>query len=416
MPLAPKPPKPLNEQARLEALKSYDILYSDNEQVFDDITKLAAYICGTPMALITFIDDERQWFKSKIGLDGSSTTRDEAFCAYAIHQSNVMIVSDPTTDKRFESNPLVTSDPNIRFYAGAPLMTQDGFGLGTLCVIDDKKKELSDAQIDALDKLRNIIVYQLELRKAIKTREKNEIEVKNLEKRVEMMIRELNSKNAEFSDLSKVLSHDLRAPLRGITSLAEWLLEDYESELNDDIKEKIQLIQERTRSLNNLLDAVIEYANGTKPISDNKPTNIETILSDAIKTVAMPERFKVDISGEWPILLVDKQHFTTIFELLLIYAVNNNDNNEDLVEIKSRRESDSWLITFKEYGRGISDRNKEKIFQLFESKLAGDDEFGVGLSLVKKNIELYGGTVKVHSEQGKWTEFELMIPSTMEVN
>jgi len=124
------------ESHRLNSLQLYGILDTAAERAFDDLTKLAAAICGTPIGLVSLVDDKRQWFKSRQGLDVDETPRENAFCSFAIAQSEVMIVKDAQDDARFQGNPLVTGDPNIRFYAGAPLTVANGESLGTLCVID----------------------------------------------------------------------------------------------------------------------------------------------------------------------------------------------------------------------------------------------------------------------------------------
>ncbi len=153
------------EAARLEALRQYKILDTPSEQVYDDITALAAFICGVPIALISLVDADRQWFKSKVGLDVDATTRDVSFCAHAILSKSVMIVNDALEDVRFEHNPLVTGVPNIRFYAGVPLCTPDDHRIGTLCVIDHQPRELSEYQTRTLEALARQVVMQLELRR-----------------------------------------------------------------------------------------------------------------------------------------------------------------------------------------------------------------------------------------------------------
>ena len=156
---------PQNEKKRLKVLWQYEVLDTVPEEVFDNLTELAAKICEAPIALISLVDEKRQWFKAKFGTNVSETPRDFSFCAQAITQTDLFIVPDATRDQRFAHNPLVTSEPKIRFYAGAPLITPDGHALGTLCVIDKVPRELRPGQKQALRILAHHVVSQLELRR-----------------------------------------------------------------------------------------------------------------------------------------------------------------------------------------------------------------------------------------------------------
>ena len=178
---------PKDEPSRLDALRRYAILDTLPEQEFDDLTRLAALICGTPVALVSFVDAKRQWFKSKLGIEASETPREISFCAHAILEQAVMVIPDALADERFRSNPLVTGEPKIRFYAGAPLLTQDGHALGTICVADRTPSDLTQPQREALAALARLVVAELELRRnvsdlsqAIRERHRTEKEMDQL--------------------------------------------------------------------------------------------------------------------------------------------------------------------------------------------------------------------------------------------
>lgn len=158
---------PANEDDRLDALRELEILDTAAEPEFDDLALIASQICGTPISMISLIDRDRQWFKSKIGMKAEETSRDVAFCAHAITQRDLFVVPDATEDPRFSANPLVTADPKIRFYAGAPLRTPDGHALGTLCVMDRAPRKLTAEQESALRALSRQVEAQLELRRRL---------------------------------------------------------------------------------------------------------------------------------------------------------------------------------------------------------------------------------------------------------
>ncbi|TVR05708.1 MAG: GAF domain-containing sensor histidine kinase [Phormidium sp. GEM2.Bin31] len=164
----PAAPYPENEAERQRSLEQYNLLDTLPEQAFDDITLLAAHVCQTPIALVSLIDRDRQWFKAKVGIDAEETPREQAFCAHAILEPNqVLVVPNAEDDPRFADNPLVTGGPQIRFYAGSPLQTPDGQAIGTLCTIDDKPRELTQEQIQGLQALSRQVVAQMELRRNV---------------------------------------------------------------------------------------------------------------------------------------------------------------------------------------------------------------------------------------------------------
>ncbi|MDP9898909.1 GAF domain-containing protein [Variovorax ginsengisoli] len=156
---------PTQESARLADLRRLGVLDSLEEQAYDDITRMAATVCGTPMALITLVDDRRQWFKSRIGVQQTETPREVSFCAHAMAQPDQpLVIEDTAKDERFVANPLVTGEPHIRFYAGAPLVTAAGQALGTVCVLDSRPRAISDHQLEQLQFMAQQVVVMLEAR------------------------------------------------------------------------------------------------------------------------------------------------------------------------------------------------------------------------------------------------------------
>lgn len=203
-------PVPPNEAARLRALRDYDVLDTLPEQAYDDLSKLASIICGTPIALISLIDDDRQWFKSRVGLEAPETPRDQAFCAHAIvRPDEVMVVRDATHDDRFADNPLVTSTPSIRFYAGAPLISPSGAALGTMCVIDTEPRDLTPKQVEALGVLSRQVVALLELRRSLASIEDAALQQGRYVEKLEAYQRELERQGSEL--LTQALTDALTA-------------------------------------------------------------------------------------------------------------------------------------------------------------------------------------------------------------
>lgn len=181
----------VDEAARVQALRSYDVVDTPPEQAFDDLTALAARICGAPISLLSLLDSHRAWFKSHHGFDLAETPREASFCTYAIGGDELLVVADTLEDERFASNPLVTGEPKARFYAGAPLVTSDGYRLGTLCVLDRSPRSLSDEDQEALRALAGQAVAQLELRRMAEA-------LKQSEQRFQSIIEEANEAYISF--------------------------------------------------------------------------------------------------------------------------------------------------------------------------------------------------------------------------
>jgi signal transduction histidine kinase len=202
-------PLPVNETDRLAALYGLGILDTEPEKDFDDIVALASVVCGVPMSLVSLIDTDRQWFKARLGTDLIETSRDLSFCAHAILGKDLLVVPDARHDARFADNPAVTSDGGVRFYAGAPLVTTDGFGLGTLCVVDSEPRRLNVEQLQALRALARQVTSQLELRRYAAALANTTARLQELERRKD--------------DLAALVGGELKAPLRLMDAYLEGL-------------------------------------------------------------------------------------------------------------------------------------------------------------------------------------------------
>ncbi len=257
--LMQNPQIPLNESDRQAALDRYNILDTLPEQEYDDLTQLAASICGTPIALISLIDRDRQWFKSRIGIDASETPRDISFCGHIVASNEMLQVNDVSQDPRFADNPLVVNDPNIRFYAGVPLRTSDNFTLGTLCVIDRQTRDLTPTQIQQLEALSRLVISQLELRR---NNEAANLLVSVLESANKVSM--LQQAILDSVNLS-VISTDLQGTIQSFNSGAEAMLGYTSSEaigqtpaIFHDINEIIESAHQLSAELNQTIEAGFE--------------------------------------------------------------------------------------------------------------------------------------------------------------
>lgn len=251
-----------NEDQRLEALKQLEVLDTEDEKAFDELTELASAICGTPISLISLVDADRQWFKSKKGLNAEQTDRNSAFCAHAILQDQVLEVQNALEDERFHDNPLVVDQPDIRFYAGAPLVTADGHAIGTLCVIDQQPKQLDEQQKKALSILSKQVMSQLELR---------------------LHNRRLEKLNKTRDQIFAMVAHDLRSPFTAILGLSRGLTKRIEKLTPERIVESAHSILNSSMRVYQMLDELLQWSQQAIGDVELKPEVI--VLDDLVQSV-----------------------------------------------------------------------------------------------------------------------------------
>tara|TARA_R110000868_G_scaffold114726_2_gene307088 strand:+ start:2127 stop:3281 length:1155 start_codon:yes stop_codon:yes gene_type:complete len=378
-------------------LRSYSILDTLPESDYDNITKIAAEICGTPISLISLIDDKRQWFKSHHGLDATETPKEYAFCGHAINTPNdVFIVQDARKDERFHDNPLVTGDPHVIFYAGVPLVSEAGLPLGTLCVIDHKPNLLSQSQISSLSALSNQVINLLELRKS--------------KQQLERTIMELEEKNEGLERFAVVAAHDLKTPLINISSLAQLFQNQYKDILDSEGLEMLEMIIGSSGNLIGLIDGLLQYSKSESLLREGKSDiELQMLRTDLEGLFNYDHQLKLVLKSD---LTKIKAHKTALHQILInliTNAIKYHDKETVEIELGVSESDTHFLFYVKDNGPGIETIHQERIFKIFE-KLAATDKFGVrgngiGLATVKKIVEKLGGAIRVESELGKGAKF-----------
>lgn len=395
------PSKHINERERLKDLDSYSILDTLPEKDYDNLTALAAAICGTPIALISLIDEKRQWFKSHHGLDATETPREIAFCAHAINDAeNVFMVHDSRTDFRFHDNPLVTNDPKVIFYAGVPLISDENLPLGTLCVIDHIPNSLNESQITSLSALANQVVNLLKLRKA------NAL--------LEESVLRLEEKNTELEQFAYVAAHDLKSPLIGISGIAKLFTSEYNSKIDVQGQNMLALIESGADKLRRLIDGLLDYSRSETVLKEVKSVvNIETLKTEFLNLFSYEKDLKLEMKTSMVEIYTSRTALDQIFINLIANAIKYN--NKDSVEIEIGISENDKFYTFyvEDNGEGIEKNVQDKIFNIFEI-ISPKDRFGntgngIGLATVKKLVEKLGGTITVESIVGEGSKFVFSI-------
>jgi len=405
------PEIPKNEEERLLELFKYDILDSPREAEFDDLVKLASNICKAPISLITLVDTDRQWFKAAVGIGGDETERNHAFCAHAINQDNPMIVKDARTDERFHDNPFVTEDPNVRFYAGMPLITPNGHRLGTLCVIDTVPRELTEEQLFSLNVLSKQVMKLLELRLKLKDLGNAYVEIKNYNKR----IHQLNAINAR---LLSIIGHDLRNSINNGLGLIELFtsglltLEEY----GDNATELKSVLTTSAELLTNLQKWGISQREGK--ILSLKRISLDTLIEKVIKgqmAIAKMKNNELVMEGERS---VEVNTDPDMLEFVLRNLVQNSlkFTEDGRVSLKVKSTDDQVIIKVIDTGVGIAPSLSEKMFKWDSRQTTkgtnGEKGTGIGLLICSEFIQKLNGKMKVHSKVGEGTEIAIYLPRT----
>jgi two-component system, NtrC family, sensor kinase len=388
-----QPKFPANESERLQALLDYEILDTPPESSYDDITLLASEICQAPIALISLIDKDRQWFKSRRGLDAEETDRNISFCAHAIHNQQLTEIPDAVQDQRFKDNPVVVDGPKIRFYAGAPLITPEGFVLGTLCVVDSQPKKLSPSQKTALEALAKQVMMLFELHRSKRESDERFMELQQLSKLVHRQQEQLihSSRMACLGQMSKGLSHEINNPLAVINLVT------------DRVARTREVTEESIQALKNSITRISKITHGLKTFSaaDEPDTihgiDLRIVIEEVLSFFAqrmLTEGVELNFEGpdRVPAMasIVDMRH--AIMNLLTNSMEALRKCSRKWINIELREEGEQVILSFSDAGPKLPRAMFSLILEPFYTTKEVGQGPGLGLSIVKGLAERNGGS------------------------
>lgn len=390
------PPIPSNERERLSSLYEYGILDTLPEKEYDDITRIAAEICGMPISLITLIDSDRQWFKSKHGIDGMETKREHAFCAHAILEPHeIFVVNDSAKDIRFHDNPYVTGDPFVGFYAGVPLVNDTGAAMGTLCVLDSKPNQITAEQKETLRALARQVVSGFEVR-----RKHNQLIHQKME--MEQLIQDL-------TNFAHATAHDIKSPCSSINMCATYMRETYANLLDKEGKEMLSMMQDTSKAAIKMIDGILTHALQTAKDTEKTMFTFGQITQELRKLLNVTGDFTFDVKNTDLVLYAAHGMLQQVLLNLCANAIKYNDKSQGSITLSATENDKYYIFHVSDNGPGISKEDQSRIFDMF-STLGTKDRFnnsgtGIGLATVKRLVNKMGGTISIESELKKGTTF-----------
>lgn len=396
------PAKPLNEKERLASLEDSQILFTPSEAEFDNITKLASFICNTPISLISLVGKDKQWYKSKHGSGIGETNRDISFCSHAILQPDTLMeIKDTRLDERFKDNPFTIDsiDPVI-YYAGMPLLDHNGYALGTLCVLDSKTHCLNQDQKEALKTLAKQVEMLLELRR------------KNAH--LEKLKKELNEHNSLLKDFAGVVSHDMKMPLANMIITADILKAKYGEKIGEEGKKYLQHLKQAGLKLSEYISGLlIHYESDTISGMVKQEFDLHQMLEEIIDLLNITDDVEIKFPEKNHILVSNRSALEQIFLNLISNSLKYNTKEKIIIEVTFCEDEDFYHFSITDNGIGIPQDQKEEIFKIFTTLAVrdrkGNKGNGIGLSTVKKLITNLGGNIHFESEPDNGTTFHFSI-------
>ncbi len=386
-------PNQLYSKERLEALKSLAIMDTPFEEEYDEVVKLAVQLCGTSSSVISLLDDRRQWYKAKFGVDKTETPAEESFCKYGIEVNEIFEVEDATLDERFSNNPHVVCDNGVRFYAGTQLKSPNGYNVGMLCVMDTKPNKLTTEQRVALATLGQQVVKQFELRSALNELDRQRKELEDLNR----------FKNRVFA----VISHDLRSPIANIQQILG--LYKFGDLTPDEFGSFVDTLDRQMAGTEAILTNLMAWANTQKP--KLVKTNLQALTNQIILGLKLNlevKRIKLetDIDLSLQTIMADQEGLQIVLRNLLNNAIKYSYPDQT-VSLVIKANGEFLDIKVSDQGRGIAEKDKPKLLDegafLTTFGTANEKGTGLGLLVCKSIIHNNGGTIQLVSEEEKGT-------------
>jgi signal transduction histidine kinase len=378
-----------NETERLKALRSYGILDTAVEPAFDDITRLASYICQTPISVVSLVDETRQWFKSEVGLGVRETPIAQSVCAHALLEHSFLEVPDTTLDPRFVNNPLVTGNPHMRFYAGALLRTPDGLPLGTVCVLDDKPRVLTAEQREMLAALARQVMAQMEFRRAL-------------------LLSDRLQRN--ITRLMAVAGHDLKQPLQVMVMAIDRIRGKLTDEKD---RERLGYAIDAGMRMAEELDRLAETS--ALQVGTGSPELISFPLSDVFDSITHNWRLHADAKGLRLVVMPTSAMVVSDPGMLRAIVGNLVGNaikytTQGTVLIGTRKRGNAVSIEVLDSGSGIPKDQLGAIFDAFHQINPISEGLGLGLSIVRRTAEALGHAITLKSDLARGSHFSVLVP------
>ncbi len=397
----------VKEVKRLESLKTYDIIDSPDEQSYDELTRLAATLCQMPVSFISFIDEDKQWFKSFYGLNIKQTPKEDSFCKFTISQNRDFLeVTDTFNDNRFINNPFVQQKESpIRYYFGMKLYDKKQNVLGTLCVVDFKPNSLSASRKQSMRYLANQVMNLLELRKSLQS--------------LQHIKKSLEQKNKELKQFANQVSHDIKMPLANIVLTIDLLKAKYQENIDDTGKQYLDYLKSSGLKLSAYTERVLSYyAREEDAQNEMEIVDFNYLLEDIIDLLQINQPCEINIPEKNTEILTNKVLLEQVLLNLLGNSLKYNDKSKIVIDINIKEDDFNYLITVTDNGMGIAKNKQKDVFKLFFTEEKpdrnGNKGTGIGLPTVQKLVKQLGGDVCLESEENKYTSVSFTLKKVID--